>query len=132
MKANEKQVGGKHYQSEYQHWDFIFDTKLNYFSACATKYIARWRNKDGLKDLKKAKHFIEKIKELGVVDIGVGSHKNTKHFIQINHIPPEEGYLIHDIVFGEYDTAIQRLDILIKQAEKHERPMRDGEEKEPS
>lgn len=60
MEPNDYQVGGKHYQSRYQHWDFVIDTDLHYLIACATKYIFRWREKNGIEDLRKACHYLDK------------------------------------------------------------------------
>lgn len=60
MGANDKQVGGDHYQSGYQHWDFVCETQMHYLIACATKYIIRHRKKNGKQDLEKAIHYIEK------------------------------------------------------------------------
>lgn len=59
---NASQVGGAHYQGDYQHWDFVREA-LNgrYLEGCATKYVSRWRKKNGLQDLKKAAHYVEKI-----------------------------------------------------------------------
>jgi hypothetical protein len=62
--ANAKQVGGDHYKVSYQHWDFVVDLQLDYFEACATKYVTRWRKKNGLEDLQKSPHYIEKRQEL--------------------------------------------------------------------
>jgi hypothetical protein len=60
-KANEYQIGGDHYRLQsYQHWDMVYDTRLNYFLSCATKYLSRYHRKNGVEDLRKAKHFLEK------------------------------------------------------------------------
>ncbi len=58
---NTSQVGGSHYQSKFQHWDLV-NTVLHgrYLEGCVTKYM-RWRKKNGVEDLKKAIHYIEKI-----------------------------------------------------------------------
>lgn len=64
MSANERQVGGSHYQSSMQHWDFIEDNGIGYLEACATKYITRHRKKNGLQDLEKADHYVEKLIQL--------------------------------------------------------------------
>lgn len=64
MNANEQQIGGQHYSSEYQHWDWAIDCKLGYLEGAATKYIARWRKKNGIEDLKKARHYIQKLCEI--------------------------------------------------------------------
>jgi len=57
------QVGGNHYAKggDLQHWDLIERGSIGYLEGCATKYIARWRDKGGLQDLKKAKHYVEKL-----------------------------------------------------------------------
>ena len=59
---NEKQIGGAHYASSYQHWDYVRQALQNrYLEGCASKYIARYKKKNGLQDLEKAKHYLEKI-----------------------------------------------------------------------
>jgi len=61
--ANGYQIGGDHYRLQlYQHWDMVYDTRLNYFLSCATKYLSRYHRKNGVEDLQKAKHFLEKYK----------------------------------------------------------------------
>lgn len=60
MNPNDRQVGGTHYASEYQHWDFVWDARIPYLQAMVIKYVSRWRRKNGIEDLEKAKHFLEK------------------------------------------------------------------------
>jgi hypothetical protein len=60
---NETQIGGQHYReanSAYQHWDLVADYGLNYFLGVMTKYVCRWHKKNGLQDLEKAKHYLQK------------------------------------------------------------------------
>lgn len=64
MTANDRQPGGSHYQSPYQHWDFVRDAGLGYLTGCATKYLARFKLKNGVADLEKAAHYIEKRLEI--------------------------------------------------------------------
>lgn len=65
MAANDRQVGGAHYQtpSNLQHWDIVFLFDLGYFEGQITKYVFRWRKKNGVEDLKKARHFLDKLIE---------------------------------------------------------------------
>lgn len=63
MSANDIQIGGEHYKGDYQHWDWMIDIRLGYLEGCATKYLSRWRKKNGLQDLEKACHYVTKIKE---------------------------------------------------------------------
>lgn len=64
MNANDKQVGGSHYQRlAIQHWDYVLANTLPYLEAQITRYVSRWRNKNGLQDLGKAAHYLEKLIE---------------------------------------------------------------------
>lgn len=63
--ANKKQVGGGHYQKQtIQHWDYVAANDLDYFQGQVTKYVSRWKDKNGIQDLEKAKHFLEKYIEI--------------------------------------------------------------------
>jgi hypothetical protein len=64
MSANSTQVAGTHYRSEYQHWDLVADTGMGYFEGQITKYVTRHTSKNGLQDLQKAAHFLQKLIEL--------------------------------------------------------------------
>lgn len=59
---NNYQIAGTHYQTKdkYQLWDLIIDIDLNFLLANAIKYIYRCKNKNGVQDLDKAKHYIDK------------------------------------------------------------------------
>jgi hypothetical protein len=62
-RANDRQVGGDHYKAEIQHWDFVLMHNMPYMEAQIFKYVLRWRDKGGIRDLKKAKHFLQKLIE---------------------------------------------------------------------
>ena len=65
MSANDIQVGGTHYQGkELQHWDLVDMYDWDYFQAQIIKYVMRHKGKNGLQDLQKAGHFLEKYIEL--------------------------------------------------------------------
>jgi len=64
MKANDTQVAGTHYAAPVQHWDMVVMHELNYFEGQITKYVMRARKKNGLQDLQKAQHFINKYLEV--------------------------------------------------------------------
>lgn len=65
MKANDVQIGGSHYKrSAYEPWDVIHAWKLGYFDGNAVKYLSRWKQKGGVDDLRKARHYIDKLIEL--------------------------------------------------------------------
>ena len=64
MAANEKQIGGTHYKAAVECWDYIIANELGYLEGTAIKYLTRWKKKNGVEDLKKAIHFIEKLIEV--------------------------------------------------------------------
>jgi hypothetical protein len=67
MSVDEKQEGGNHYKSvppDYQHWNLVIMHGWNYFQAQAIKYLMRYKDKNGVEDLKKALHFVEKMIEM--------------------------------------------------------------------
>jgi len=64
-KARDKMIGGDHYrQGGIQPIEYIHANNLSFCEGNVIKYISRWRYKDGLKDLEKAKHYIELLMEL--------------------------------------------------------------------
>ena len=63
-KSLEEQVGGKHYRNmKIQPAEFINENKLLFAEGNAIKYICRHQSKGGEKDIDKAIHYLEMIKE---------------------------------------------------------------------
>ena len=61
----ETQVGGNHYKDlKIQPIEFIHANNIPFCEANAIKYLCRWRNKNGIEDLKKARHYIDLLIEL--------------------------------------------------------------------
>ena len=60
-----QQVAGSHYKSlKIQPIEYIHANGIPFAEGCVIKYMTRWRDKGGIKDLEKAKHFIELLIEL--------------------------------------------------------------------
>ena len=65
LNANAIQHGGDHYKSKaIQPWDYIASNNLGYFEGNIVKYVSRWKEKNGVEDLKKAMHYLQKLIEL--------------------------------------------------------------------
>ena len=65
MTALTVQEGGNHYKDmPIQPVEYIHVNKLGYFEGCVIKYVSRWKKKNGIEDLKKARHFIDLLIEL--------------------------------------------------------------------
>ena len=60
MSALNKQVSGDHYKSKLiQPVEYIHANEIGFFEGNVIKYVTRWREKGGIADLEKAKHYIE-------------------------------------------------------------------------
>lgn len=63
--ALEVQVGGSHYKGRaIQPVEFIHANNLPFIEGNCIKYLVRWRDKGGIKDLEKVKHYIDLLIEL--------------------------------------------------------------------
>lgn len=75
--GNANDTGGEHYKHAHgtcpscggkiEHWDLYGPQP--YLEGAATKYVTRWREKDGLDSIKKATHFIQKLVEQNFPDV---------------------------------------------------------------
>lgn len=69
MSAKDYQVQGDHYASKaIQPIEYIMSNNLGFCEGNVIKYISRWREKGGLNDLLKAKHYIEFLIEEWEID----------------------------------------------------------------
>lgn len=65
MSALNTQVGGDHYKRyPIQPAEYIIKNGLGFAEGCVVKYVTRWRDKNGVEDLKKARHFLDLLIEL--------------------------------------------------------------------
>lgn len=59
------QVGGSHYKDmAIQPLEFIHANGIPFAEGSVIKYVSRWRSKNGIADLEKARHFIDLLIEL--------------------------------------------------------------------
>jgi hypothetical protein len=65
LSALDKQVSGDHYKDKaIQPIIYIHANNLGFCEGNVVKYITRWREKNGIADLEKAKHYIELLIEM--------------------------------------------------------------------
>jgi hypothetical protein len=61
---NDIQVGGSHYkEQDIQPWDAIHAWGLGFLGGNVVKYMARHAQKGGIEDLRKARHYLDKMIE---------------------------------------------------------------------
>lgn len=113
MDANEYQIGGDHYSKyKYQHWDFATDVDLHCLYYGATKYL-RWNDKDGVKDLRKCIHFLNKIQDRDVFRY-VREYNLEKYARQLGK---REGEICRMICRGHINSARNAVEQLIEDVE---------------
>lgn len=85
MSANDRQVAGSHYKQDGkpQHWDLVVQYEWDYFQGQVVKYLMRWKAKNGLQDLEKAQHFLEKYIE----EVKAGRIDNPKAVLKVGGSP---------------------------------------------
>lgn len=63
--ANDVQIGGDHYKiQKIQPWDYIVSNNIPFLEGNIIKYVTRWKEKGGIADLQKAKHYLDKLIEV--------------------------------------------------------------------
>ena len=63
-KALDRQEGGDHYKTkEIQPVEYCMANGIGFMEGCVIKYVSRWRDKGGIQDLKKARHFLDMLIE---------------------------------------------------------------------
>lgn len=98
--ANKRQVGGTHYKDmAIEHWDVVALNNLDYFQGQVTKYVMRWRGKNGLQDLDKAAHFLQKYIEVEKLR----AEGRLTHAILMNIIAKLEQEEHRQTLANEYD-----------------------------
>lgn len=58
--AGAVQIGGDHYKTmAIQPFEYITANGIGYAEGSVIKYVSRWKAKNGVEDLKKARHFLD-------------------------------------------------------------------------
>jgi hypothetical protein len=66
-KASDTMIGGTHYKMlPIEPWEIIERNNMGFFEGNALKYIMRFKLKNGVEDLKKARHYLDKLIEMSV------------------------------------------------------------------
>lgn len=98
--ALDTQVGGSHYKTlRIQPVEYIHANSIPFFEGSVIKYVTRWRNKGGIKDLEKARHFIELLIELEMKQVGPQEKKATA--VPLPTLPLDGG-IQPDLAWHEY------------------------------
>lgn len=61
---DEKVEHPSHYNKGIEVWDFIISHDMDFMTGNIVKYVARFKHKNGIEDLKKAKFYLDKLIEV--------------------------------------------------------------------
>jgi hypothetical protein len=64
MENKERVVHPQHYNNGIEVWDYVYSHQLDFFEGNIVKYVTRWKHKNGLEDLRKAKEYLDKLIDL--------------------------------------------------------------------
>lgn len=110
-RANETQVGGTHYRTQFQHWDLAAECELGYFEGQITKYVTRHRFKKGEEDALKAQHFLVKLLELAQAGKAPQSAGITtdrmEEFVLVNKLLDTEGVVLYAVINWGDQSALR-------------------------
>lgn len=71
----------EHYHTPIQPWDFIVSNALGFLEGNIIKYVCRYLKKDGLKDLYKARHYLDKLIKLKEIE-NDGSNQRERALLE--------------------------------------------------
>ena len=74
----DKQIGGNHYKEFHiQPYEFISKNNLSFFQGNVIKYVCRYKFKNGVEDLRKARHYIDMLIEQEVKEDSVARNRSV-------------------------------------------------------
>jgi hypothetical protein len=97
MSAKGVQVGGGHYRRfAIQPVEFIHRNGIPYVEGNIVKYVCRWRDKGGLQDLEKARHYIDLLIEMEVGDLSLSREPSPRVNAALNRIVEQQARRLYD------------------------------------
>lgn len=63
-KSKEQVEHPKHYNEGIEMWDYAVSHNLDFLEGNVVKYVTRWKHKNGIQDLYKAKQYLDKLIEV--------------------------------------------------------------------
>jgi hypothetical protein len=97
MKALDTQVGGSHYKDlKIQPVEYMHANKIPFIEGCIIKYATRWRDKGGIADLEKIKHFAQLLIDLEQESTVITSTGDTASPVQQGGVTNAGGWIKWD------------------------------------
>ena len=117
--AFDEQVGGSHYKlMPFQPISLIGMLELDFFQGNVVKYVTRYKLKDGVRDLEKAKHYCQMAEELENKQAPDAVYLSEAiddvwDFVRKNNLDYEVYMILMHVVRRHWEEAEQAIDELI-------------------
>ena len=128
MINKDKEVGGTHYADmKIEPIEIIEAFELDFVQGSIIKYISRYKNKNGIEDLKKALHYCRMHKSTNInnfdrinscVYFSPMAKLSVKMYCMLNNLTDLENLIISYVVSNDLDTAALEIEKLISRQEK--------------
>ena len=69
-----------HYNRGIEMWDYAHSHDLSFFEGNIVKYVTRWKDKNGVEDLYKAKQYLDKLIQLEQIEENKEIGNNSVYF----------------------------------------------------
>jgi hypothetical protein len=115
--ADKIQIAGKHYDSVgIQHWTFTWEYGYNQFEYCISKYVLRYKDKNGLQDLEKARHYLDKYIELVGAELVIPNRLayQMSALFESYHVDKRQELILSALHIGELSTVSLYLNFAIQ------------------
>lgn len=90
--ALEAQVAGNHYKNlRIQPVEYIHANNIGFMEGNVIKYVTRWKAKNGIEDLKKAKHHLEMLIQLEEDSLKVTSLQDAVKALRLEGDTDDDG-----------------------------------------
>lgn len=117
MSSLDIQIGGNHYKElTYQPAVLSVRFKHNFIQGCINKYVARYKHKEGIKDLEKTIHYAQMGCELNPANFSTLTDEDKKeiaHYVEVNKFEPIIGQIIMDINTQNWLGIVAKVKLLI-------------------
>ena len=80
MSQKEKVKHPTHYNKGIEMWDYAHSHNLSFFEGNIIKYVTRWKYKNGVEDLYKAKEYLDKLIKLEEIEKNKDIGKDSVYF----------------------------------------------------
>lgn len=122
MINKDKEIGGTHYADmKIEPIELIEAFRLDFIQGNIVKYVSRYRNKNGIEDLRKALDYsrigMERFDRVTNIDINDRNKLNIRQYCMLNGLNDMENLIITYAITNDFEKCATEIDKLISTME---------------